>query len=111
MDDLETPVEIGSTNALADLGIADAATVGTKVELVLCINEAIAELGLTQKAAAERLGTVQPKISALANYRVDGFSVEKLMEFLNALDRTVRIVVEPLDENGPTAKTTVIRSD
>jgi hypothetical protein len=28
----------------------------------------------------------QPKISVLVNYRLDGFSVERLMHFLNALD-------------------------
>jgi Helix-turn-helix domain len=32
-----------------------------------------------------RLGINQPKVSALANYRLEGFSVERLMHFLNAL--------------------------
>jgi predicted XRE-type DNA-binding protein len=36
-------------------------------------------------AAAERLHLNQPKISALANYRLSGFSVERLIHFLNAL--------------------------
>ncbi|MGH9489350.1 MAG: helix-turn-helix domain-containing protein [Terriglobales bacterium] len=40
-----------------------------------------------------RLGINQPKISALANYRLEGFSVERLMTFLNALDRDVEIVI------------------
>jgi predicted XRE-type DNA-binding protein len=31
----------------------------------------------------------QPKISALMNYRLDGFSVERLMHFLNPLDRDI----------------------
>jgi hypothetical protein len=35
----------------------------------------------------------QPKISALANYRLEGFSVERLMYFLNALHRDVEIVI------------------
>ena len=35
----------------------------------------------------------QPKISALMNYRLDGFSVERLMHFLNALDREIEIVI------------------
>jgi hypothetical protein len=33
----------------------------------------------------------QPKISALVNYRLEGFSVKRLMHFLNALDRDVVI--------------------
>jgi len=35
----------------------------------------------------------QPKISALSNYWLDGFSVERLMHFLNALGRDVVIVI------------------
>ena len=29
------------------------------------------------------------------NYHLDGFSVERLMEFLTALDRDVQIVIRP----------------
>ena len=48
---------------------------------------------LSQTAAARLLDVNQPKISALMNYRLDGFSVERLMHFLNALDRDVEIVI------------------
>ena len=33
------------------------------------------------------------KVSALANYRLDGFSAERLMAFLAALDQDVEIVI------------------
>jgi predicted XRE-type DNA-binding protein len=46
-------------------------------------------------AAARRLRVNQPKISALSNYQVDGFSVERLMNLLTALDRDVDIVIRP----------------
>jgi Helix-turn-helix domain len=40
--------------------------------------------------SAARLSRVnQPKISALANCRLEGLWVERLMHFLNALDRNV----------------------
>ena len=45
--------------------------------------------------AAKLLGVPQPKISALMNYRLDGFSVEKLMELPTSLDRDVGIVIRP----------------
>jgi hypothetical protein len=32
-------------------------------------------------------------VSALANYQLEGFSVERLMNFLTALDREVDIVI------------------
>jgi hypothetical protein len=49
---------------------------------------------LSQAAAAEKLGINQPKVSALANYKLDGFSAERLMTFLTALDQDVEIVIK-----------------
>ena len=49
---------------------------------------------LTQVAASAKLGIGQPKVSALARYRLQGFSVERLMTFLTALDQDVEIVVK-----------------
>jgi predicted XRE-type DNA-binding protein len=48
---------------------------------------------LSQTAAARRLKVSQPKVSALSNYQLEGFSVERLMNFLTALDREVDIVI------------------
>ena len=43
-----------------------------KVRPAVAINEIVAQARLSQTAAAERLGINQPKISALANYRLEG---------------------------------------
>jgi len=43
--------------------------------------------------AAVRLGLNQPKVSAPRNYKLEGFSVERLMTLLNALDRDIEIVI------------------
>jgi len=87
------PVDPGSGNVFVDLGFADAGERTTKVALVVEINRILKATGLTQAAAAKLLGVNQPKISALANYRLDGFSVERLMGFLTALGRDVEITV------------------
>lgn len=55
----------------------------------------IKERSLTQVEAADILGTAQPRVSALIAGKVDGFSVERLVRFLNALDQDVHIVVLP----------------
>ncbi len=82
-----------SGNVFVDLNLPDAQEKQTKVRLAVTINRVI-ELGkLSQAAAAQILQVNQPKISALANYRVDGFSVERLMNFLNALGQDVEIVI------------------
>ena len=44
-------------------------------------------------AAAKLLDINKPKVSALVNYNLDGFSVERLLHFLNGLDRDVEIVI------------------
>jgi predicted XRE-type DNA-binding protein len=83
----------GSGNVFADLGFADADERQTKLRLALALNTIIAERKLTQEAAAVRLGLNQPKVSALRNYKLDGFSVERLMTLITALDRDVEIVI------------------
>ena len=61
--------------------------------LALAINQIIAGRHMSQMAAARLLEVNQPKISALRNYQLDGFSVERLMNFLTALDRDVEILI------------------
>lgn len=85
----EDPITRGTGNVFADLGYPDAEERQTRLRLAHAINEAIANRRLTQGAAAELLGVNQPKISALANYKLDGFSVERLMTFLTTLDQDV----------------------
>jgi len=84
----------GTGNVFADLGYADAEERQTRLRLALAINGIIASKRLSQAEAAARLGVGQPKISALANYRLDGFSVERLMNFLTSLDRDVEITIK-----------------
>jgi predicted XRE-type DNA-binding protein len=84
-----------SGNVFADLRLPQAEEKQTKVRLAVAINQIIAGQGVSQIAAARRLKINQPKISALANYHLDGFSVERLMHFLTALDRDVEIVIRP----------------
>ncbi|WP_368911224.1 helix-turn-helix domain-containing protein [Taklimakanibacter deserti] len=87
----ETTIIRGTANVFADLGYADAEERQTKLRLARTINGIVARRSLTQAAAAEKLGTDQPKVSALAGYKLDRFSVERLMTFLTALDQGVEI--------------------
>ncbi len=83
----------GTTNVFEDLGFSDAAERQAKLKLALAINQILQKRKLTQGRAAEALQVNQPKISALAHYKLEGFSVERLMNFLTALDRDVEIVI------------------
>src|SRR5712692_6457967 len=82
-----------SGNVFADLGLLNTEEKQTKVRLAVAINEIVQGQQLSQAAAARRLNVNQPKVSALSNYQLDGFSVERLMNFLTALDRDVNIVI------------------
>lgn len=86
-------VEAGSGNVFEDLGLPESRERTTKVSLAVEINRTLKSRELDQAAAAKRLGVNQPKVSALANYRLDGFSVERLMSFLTALGHDVQISI------------------
>lgn len=90
----------GTTNVFADLGYADAAERQTKTRLALAINELLKGRKLKQRETAILLGIPQPKVSALKNYRLDNFSVERLMEFLTALNQDVEIMIRPRANPG-----------
>src|SRR3954451_12757770 len=93
-NEAEDAITRGTDNVFADLGYPDAEERQTKLRLAHAIKGGIARRRLAQAAAAERLGINQPKVSALANYKLDGFSVERLMTFLTALDQDVEIVIK-----------------
>jgi predicted XRE-type DNA-binding protein len=82
-----------SGNVFADLGLADSGERQTKVCLAVAINDVVERRGLSQEKAAELLGINQPKVSALSKYRLEGFSVERLMRFLTSLNQDVEIVI------------------
>lgn len=82
-----------SGNVFADLGFRDAEERQTKVRLAAAISEILRQRGVSQVEVARRLGVTQPKVSALLAYKLSGFSVERLMHFLTALDRDVEIVI------------------
>ena len=88
-------VEMGSGNVFADLGLPDADKLKIKSGLVIEITKAMRRLGLTQKAAAERMGVPQPKVSAMLRGDFTNLSERKLMDCLNRLGYDIEIKVKP----------------
>ena len=83
----------GTRNVFADLGFPDAAERQAKLRLAYALNQVLEDRKLSQADAAKALGVTQPKVSALRNYKLAGFSVERLMNLLTALDQDVEIVI------------------
>ncbi len=86
-------VEAGSGNVFADLGFPHPEREQLKARLALQIYRLIRQRALTQIAAGEILGIRQPHVSGLMRGQSSAFSVERLMEFLTALDQDVEITV------------------
>jgi predicted XRE-type DNA-binding protein len=89
----EIECEMSSDNVFADIGIENPEEELIKAKLVWEIEQIIKKRKMTQAAAAKVMGINQPKVSALIRRKLEGFSVERLIHFLNALGQDIDIVV------------------
>ena len=63
---------------------------------------------MNQADAAKLLGVDQPKISNIMNGRFSGFSLERLIHFLNVLGREVQIIVKQKPRSQAMGKLKVV---
>jgi predicted XRE-type DNA-binding protein len=80
-------------NVWLQLGFPDAEDHYLKAELVVRLAKAIQALGLTQRAAARRIGTTQPELSKILGGKFTEVSLERLMRFLTALGYPIEIKI------------------
>ena len=88
-------VEAGSGNVFPDLGLPDPDERQIRVQLALRLNDLLQAEGLTQTAAAKRLGIAQPHVSELRRYKLSRFSSERLLHYITLLNRDVEIFIRP----------------
>ena len=93
-----------SGNVFADLGLPKPDDLLVKAELAAKIIGEIKRRGLTQTDAATILGIDQPKVSALKQGKLSGFSIERLLRFLLALGRDIEISVKPKPKSRGAAR-------
>lgn len=84
-----------SGNVFADLGLPDADQLKIKTGLVIEIRKSMRQLGLTQLAAAKRMGITQPKVSDMMRGDFANLSERKLMDCLTRLGFDIEIKVRP----------------
>ena len=89
----EMTVTRGSRNVFADLGFPDADEHLLKARVVMFIHKRIELLGLTQQAAAKRMGIAQSDVSNMLRGHFDGFSLERLLRLVRLLGSDVEIKV------------------
>jgi len=94
MNSKKTNYTIGTDNIFQDLGLPDADERLAKTKLAIRIEQIIEERKLKQREVAKILGVTQPKISALKNGQLSGFSMERLIHFLILLNQDIEIIVK-----------------
>ena len=104
----EIPVHESSGNVFADLDLPNPEEMLIKAQLARLVNDALAQQNLTQTEAAQILGIDQPKVSALMRGKLAGFSLERLLRFVNLLGQDVEIVVKPKSQERTQARIVVI---
>ncbi len=100
-------VHRGSGNVFADITASHPERALARAQMMARIAEIIQERGLTQVEAAELLGIPQSKVSCLVNGKLSLFSLETLFGFLNALDKSIEIIIRPKAKKEKTATTHV----
>jgi predicted XRE-type DNA-binding protein len=80
------PVLPSSESAVELAGLAGFDEFVDKVRLAASQNAILTERLLIQAEAARLLGVNQPKVSALKGYKLEGFSVERLVHFATVLE-------------------------
>ncbi|TDR40480.1 putative XRE-type DNA-binding protein [Tahibacter aquaticus] len=71
------------------------AGVEIKQDIACALNKVLDDLRISQTAIAHRLGIRQPHVSAIRNYKLEGFSSERLLELLSKLGASVTIAIAP----------------
>lgn len=82
-------------NVFADLGLPNAEESLVKSKLATALQRSMVDLGLTQSAAATRMGIPQPKLSKILRGRFDGISEAYITDALRKLGHDVEIRVKP----------------
>lgn len=84
----------GSGNVFVDVGFPpeEAAHLLIRTDLMITLNQALEERGLTQVRAAKVLGVSQPRVSALRRGKIELFSIDALVELLARLG--VAVIVQ-----------------
>jgi len=80
-------------NIFADLNLPDAENLKLRSELMTAIRKWVKDTGLTQAEAAQRLDTTQPILNDVIKGRYDGFTIDRLVNMLDAAGLRVSVSI------------------
>ena len=88
-------------NIFAAIGVNHADEYLLKADIAVIIGRLIRSHGLTQTAAAVRLGLAQPDVSRILRGQLSGYSLERLLAVVRALGHDIEIRVKPAKSKAP----------
>jgi predicted XRE-type DNA-binding protein len=91
-------------NIFADLERPAAEEHYVKAQLVFQMQQIMKACKLTQTAAAELMGIKQPDVSNMIRGRFRGYSIDRILSFLQALDQDIEIVIKPKASKAKAAR-------
>ena len=80
-------------NIFADLNLHDAENLKLRSELMIAIRKWVKDTGLTQAEAAKRLNTTQPILNDIIRGRYERFTIDRLVNMLDAAGLRVSVSV------------------
>ena len=103
MKESRSKVTRSSGNIFADLKLPNPEELELRAKAAFVIAELINRQGLSQPAAAIKLGVAQTDVSRIVNGRLDGYSLERLLTLVQRLGNDIMINVKPA-RNSQTGK-------
>ncbi len=100
----------GSGNVFADLGLPDPEVRLAKSQMIHQIDLARQARGLTKAQLAEMVHLEESDLIKLLKGQTRGYSLERLAQFLNALDRDVTITIRERPQGDDRAARTFVEA-
>lgn len=99
-----------SGNVFLDLNVKDPEIALLKSEIAVEIRAAIARKGITQKEVGKILGVQPIKVSNIVCGRLSGYTLDRLMGYLQKLDVDLEIKLKEKPKSRKSAKFTVVHA-
>ena len=83
-----------SGNVFEDLELPDAENLKLRAQLMIEIEQYIEQHGLTQREAAKRMHTTQPRINDIVQGRIEKSTIDRLVNMLAAVGHHISLSVD-----------------
>ncbi len=89
--------EASSDNIFRDLGFPEDEAINLHIRglLAIEISNIIEQNGWSQRRAAREIGVSQPRIAEIMKSKIDHYSIDLLLKYLNKLGHSVSFTVKP----------------